>query len=84
MEFIKAKDLKTVSNIMNALQKDVINSAMIGNTETQLRHKLRIDEKLTKELEKYLVDAGYKVYLDQGRDFDGASCLFLTLDWSEA
>lgn len=83
MEFIKAQDLKTVANILNTLQKDVINSAMYGYIETQNKHKLKVDEQVINEIEKYLLDAGYKVYLEQGADFDGSLYTYITLVWGE-
>ncbi len=83
MEFIKAQELKKVSDIMNAIQKDVINSAMFGCTETQTKHYLYLDSKLVNEIEKYLIDAGYKVYLKQGFDSYGAKYTTLTVKWDE-
>lgn len=83
MEFIKAQDLKTVANILNTLQKDVINSVMNGYIETQNKHKLKVDEQVINEIEKYLLDAGYKVYLEQCADFDGSLYTYITLVWGE-
>lgn len=83
MEFIKAQDLKTVANIMNALQKDIINSAMCGLTETRDKHSLTVDSKLINAIEKYLTDAGYKVYLKQATSINGVAYTVIKVNWSE-
>lgn len=83
MEFIKAQDLKTVANIMKALQKDVITSAMCGLTETQDKHLLIVDAKLVNVIEKYLIEAGYNVYLEQSKDVMGTPFTLIKLIWGE-
>ena len=83
MEFIKAQDLKTIVNVMNALQKDVINSAMCGLTETQDKHSLTVDAKLINAIEKYLIEAGYMVYLKQSKDVMGTPFTTIKLKWGE-
>lgn len=83
MEFIKAQDLKTVASIVKDLQADVMNSAMSGYSRTQKQHKLTIEDRLINRIERNLTEAGYKVKLTQGKDFDGTPYTYITLVWGE-
>lgn len=83
MEFIKVQDIKTVANILKALQFDVMTSAMAGCVRTQKQHKLTIPEKLINHIKEYLTDCGYKVVLHKGINFDGSSYTLITLIWGK-
>lgn len=83
MNFIKAQDLKAVSDIINELQRDAINSAINGFTETQDKHSLTVDPKIITVIEKCFIDAGYNVYLDQAIDIEGSNFTLITLTWGE-
>lgn len=83
MEFIKAQDLKTVANILKALQFDVMTSATAGCVRTQKQHKLTIPAELIDHIKAYLTDCGYKVVLHKGINFNGSSYTLITLIWGK-
>ena len=84
MEFIKAQDLKTVANILKALQFDVMTSAMAGCVRTQKQHILSIPAELIDLIKAYLTDCGYRVDLHQGNNkIGGEPYTLITLFWGE-
>lgn len=84
MEFIKAQDLKTVANILKALQFDVMTSATAGCVRTQKQHKLTIPAELIDHIKAYLTDCGYRVDLHHGNNkIGGEPYTLITLFWGE-
>ena len=84
MEFIKAQDLKTVANILKALQFDVMTSATAGCVRTQKQHKLTIPVELINYIKVYFTDCGYRVDLHHGNNkIGGEPYTLITLFWGE-